>query len=143
MKLHVEQNNEGAAGFSVESVVIFAIDNGADPRIRARFERHIDTLRSMGRLRRPMRLCIGSWQGQIEASYEMLRSDFEAHVMQHGWVKDQEAVLGVVAGQAFLIDREGKVVSAGRWKKVDPRYAHVMCEGWTCFLDNNEYWVAE
>jgi hypothetical protein len=143
MKLHIEQNSEAMADAAVDSVVIFAIDNGADPRTRARFERHIDTLRAMGSLKRPIRLCVGMWKGQIETSYEMVRSDFEQHVMQQGWVAQQEAILGVVAGQAVIIDRDGKVQSVGRWKKVDAGYAMAFCDGWTFFLDSGEYWVAE
>lgn len=142
MRQMQDQIEGGMAGQSVEAVVIFAIDNGNDPRVRARFERHLDTLRAMGSLRRPVRLCIGMWKGQMEASYEMVRSDFEAHVMRQGWVLQQEAVLGVVAGQAVLIDQQGKVSSAGKWHKIDPVYAS-FCEGWTYYLDSNEYWIAE
>lgn len=142
MKLHIEQNEDGAAGSAVESVVIFAIDNGHDPRIRARFERHLDTVRAMGQMKRPVRLCMGMWKGKIEASYEMVRSDFEQHVMRYGWVRQQAAILGVVAGRAVLIDWYGKVSEAGSWHKVEAMYAP-FCDGWTYYLDTNEYWVAE
>lgn len=127
---------------AVDAVVIFAIDNGADPRTRARFERHIDTLRAMGVLRRPMRLCVGMWQGQMETSYELTRADFEAHVMRHDWVRNQDAVLGVVAGQAVLINQQGEVSSAGEWMKVRDDQAFRFYDGWTYYLDTKEYFVA-
>lgn len=142
MRQMQDQIEDGMSGQSaVEAVVIFAIDNGNDPRVRARFERHIDTLRSMGSLRRPVRLCIGMWEGKMEASYEMVRSDFEAHVMRHGWVTNQDAILGVVAGQAVLIDQQGKVMDAGRWRHL-PGNEALLQQGWTYYLDTNEYWVA-
>ena len=141
MRQMQDQIEVGMAGQSVEAVVIFAIDNGSDPRVRARFERHLDTLRAMGSLKRPVRLCIGMWKGQMEASYEMLRSDFEAHVMQGGWITNQEAILGVVAGQAVLIDQQGNVSEAGYWTCVDVWDAN-RSEGFTYYLDTNQYYTA-
>lgn len=141
MQDQIEGGMAGHADVDADAVVIFAIDNGSDPRVRARFERHLDTLRAMGSLRRPVRLCVGMWKGQIETSYEMLRADFERHVMPFEWVRGQEAILAVVAGQAVLIDQQGNVQPAGHWSRI-PARAAAHYEGWTYYLDSNEYYVA-
>lgn len=135
MSKHIENLAEAAA----RSVVIFAIDRGSDPRIRARFERHVDTLRAMGVLKRPVRLCVGMWEGVMEASYEMDAEDLEK---VSDWVKGQDALLFVSAGKvASLRYGNGAVEVIGEWQKVSATEA-MRHPGWTYYLDANEYWVA-
>jgi hypothetical protein len=124
-----------------DEVIIFAIDNGNDPRTRARFERHLDNLRAIGKLKRPVRLCIGMWEGELETSYEMSRADFERHVMSAGVVTHQQAILAVVDGQAIMVYRDGKRENVGAWVSTSPSEVHHHI-GWTYYLDTKEYFIA-
>ena len=71
--------------------VIFAIDNDNDLHVNAKFLRHVDTLRALGKIPEVIP-CIGCWEGKLERSYMMLAKDFH-HVSDY--VKGQEAVLYV------------------------------------------------
>lgn len=74
--------------------VIFAIDNNTDVHTNAKFLRAIDTARVMGKmLGDTMVHAIGYWEGILEPSFILTRSDYMAHAK--GWAKDQECVLVV------------------------------------------------
>ena len=73
--------------------VIFPIDNCSDLHTLAKFTRHLDTQRAMGNLVGDVKLCIGLYNGCLEYSFHMLVVDFDKHVRDTVYVKDQETFL--------------------------------------------------
>lgn len=130
--------------------IIFAIDeNGPQSfRTRARFLRHLDTLRAMGKLRDDPRTAIGHWVDPdtqvswLEPSYVLDAEDFHEHVQPHGWVNGQKCVLSVDATSCAIVglaNRPGEVYPLGAFRCI----GKVMPQGnWTRFDDTGEFWVA-
>lgn len=82
--------------------VIFAIDNNADLHTVAKFTRHLDTARALGKLQGDVAACIGQWtdvdgNAHLEPSYMMDRVDYDAFVAESRYVDKQVCVL-LVAG---------------------------------------------
>jgi len=82
--------------------VIFAIDNDADLHTVARFARHLDTQRALGKLQGDVVACIGQWTDadghpHLEPSYMVNRADYDSFVASSGYVDKQTCVL-LVAG---------------------------------------------
>jgi hypothetical protein len=126
--------------------VIFAIDNNTDTHTVAKFMRHVDTQRSMGKLKGNMVQAIGYWEGILEPSYIMTRADYEAHVMASGYVDGQEAVL--VAPQdsrqpAHVASVNLKEVheSLGAIREIMPEQAKT-ANAWTFNMSTSKYFAA-
>ena len=78
--------------------VIFAIDNGGDLNTRARFLRHLDTLRAMGKLKHPEEVAEGvakAFTYGFSLRYRVATHDYLKHVQPHGWVNAQPGVITV------------------------------------------------
>lgn len=130
--------------------VIFAIDDGASLRVRARFLRFLDENRVMGKFKGEPRTCIGRWEDNatgdvfLDPSYCLDVEDYKSHIVPHGWVNKQKCVMLVegahsvasLAGPANLSQTTpiGIFTCVGR----------VMPTGdWTRFDDTNDFWVAK
>lgn len=128
------------------SDIIFAIDEAEGLRTRARFLRHMDELRVLGKLQKPMRSAVGHWVDPdgvswLEPAYAIDEADFDAFVRPHGWVNGQQCVLRLTVGRAEIV---GLARHAG---KVSP-IGVFTCAGkgmpagdWTRFDDTGDYWV--
>lgn len=128
-----------------EATIIFAIDNGSDPRFRARFERHIDTQRAMGKLAGPMLLATGMWEGVMEGAYIMTLKDYLAHVAPR-WVQNQDCVLVTRRGEPCMLTEAGGVMPTKNTLGplvVKPFAEAIKSPGWTYVHALDEYWVAE
>lgn len=126
--------------------VIFAIDNPHDIHAMAKFTRHVDTLRAMGKLRGGFASCIGYWEGTLEPSFIMDRDDFYDHIKP----------LGFVDGQICILECNGKdarqpcqlVYADGKRETVPPmRQASVdeakRSNAWTYRMDTQQYFVSK
>ena len=126
------------------SYVIFSIYNWTDLHTKAKFFRHMDTLRSMGKLKSKLLSLIGSWEGQLEDSFLLDQEDFESHVRRSGFVNDQNAFLIVSEEKSMPVgyDTIFGYVQEGRMKAVTKEKALVQ-EGWTYRPDTNTYYIIE
>ena len=101
--------------------VIFAIDNNNSIHAVAKFTRYLDTLRATNKLDGGVTQCIGHWEGDLEVSYLMRKSDYDHYISGRGWADKQEAVL-VVPGDTrqpcTLIMRDGTIHSVGKMVEI-------------------------
>lgn len=77
---------------------VFEIDNGTDLNVRARFLRHLDTLRAMGKFKHPEELAEGvakAFTHGFSIRYRMSTHDYLRHVHTPGWVNGQPSVVTV------------------------------------------------
>lgn len=128
--------------------IIFAIDNGADLKVRARFERHLDELRAMNKLQHSVRLCVGSWENKLESSYEMSAADFAHHVNDTDHVRNQDAFLFIGSdGACVLLHQSGgelvRDVNLRHFVPASAAEAHAAVDGFTYYLDSHEYFIAQ
>lgn len=119
--------------------VIFAIDNGEDLRTQARFLRHLDGLRAQSKLSGPVRLCVGSYKGALENSYQMTLEDYILFVEGKGWADWQESVLRIRGVDLFLLFRDGSTQELG---EMGCSVHQPQTDGWTYFLDSRLYMYA-
>lgn len=135
--------------------VIFAIDNDDDVHTNAKFLRFIDTLDVMGKMRGKMKLCIGSYRGQMERSYIVSFNDFIDHIEPSGYVDKQQSVMVLRDGAygkvyaTLKFNNHGYDMEDGRGdmflgvlKAVDKDEAMAEC-GWTYRPDHNQYYVVD
>jgi hypothetical protein len=123
--------------------VIFSIDKWYDLHTLAKFTRHLDTLRSMGKLEGEVKLIIGSYEDKPELSFICMQSDFNNFVKDSGYVDNQDSFLyvGDEKGMpARLIDKEGKMLDGGRLKEVGPLMAFEE-SSWSYRPDLNKFYV--
>jgi hypothetical protein len=123
--------------------VIFAIDNSHDVHQQAKFLRHVDTLRVMGKLRGLFALCIGSYKGDMERSYMMLATDYEKHIPKSGYVDNQESILrvpGDVRQPCTLEYFDGRREVIGPMKRIHSSERHLY-DGWTYVEKTGAYYV--
>ena len=120
--------------------VVFAIDDNWNVHTVAKFLRHVDTLRAMGKIK-PVVQCIGNWEGVLEVSYMMNLKDFDKHVVPYGFVEGQEAVL-VVAGDTrqpcHIRFPTGHTVSVGPMVEIDGPIGN-----WTYVPATNKYFTCK
>lgn len=124
--------------------VIFSIDNVNDTHAMAKFMRHMDTQRAMGKMSGNMVHCIGSYKGEIEPSFLMRFDDFQEHVIGRGFVENQESILRVSECNkqyAELVYADQSRESIGSLKSVSKDEA-MKHDAWTYRPDLNIYWVA-
>lgn len=120
--------------------VIFAIDNDNDTHVVAKFMRHVDTLRAMGKID-PVVQLIGCYRGQLERSYMMRADQFDA---VSEYVRNQESIL-LVPGDTrqpcvleYLVGNER--VPLGPMGEVSASDA-LQFEAWTYNPSNGKYFV--
>ena len=126
---------------STEPVVVFATD---DPN-KARFLRHMDELRVMGKLEGKLISCIGSFNGTLELSYLMTCNDYINHVLPFSYTKGQESVLYVKDMTAYLVFNykfSRSPIELGPLVQVTHDKA-MSCKSWTHRLDTGQYWTTE
>ena len=100
--------------------VIFTYDNNSDVHHSAKFYRFIDTLRAMGKLRGKVVKTFGMYDGLIEDSFIVRRDDFFDHILDSGFVGEQEPFLMVPASNkqpvSLYYQQTGEYESLGRMK---------------------------
>lgn len=123
--------------------VIFSIDEGHDLHTKAKFLRHMDTLRSMKKLKGNLKLAISSFQGNLEDSYIISMTDFNDHVRNSEYVQRQAFFLNVggSAGMPYvLVDKFDNIAIKGNL--VSTRSLPEGCIDWTYRPDMGFYWVS-
>ena len=123
--------------------VIFAIDKSDEVHTQAKFLRHVDTLRAMGKLRGVFASCIGCYKGDMERSYMMLMSDFNEHIRRSGYVDKQESFLripGDVRQPCVLEYQDGQADVLGPMVSLHASEAH-MFDGWTYVEKTGRYYT--
>ena len=73
--------------------VIFAIDNNEDFHNVAKFMRHIDTQKALGKLKGNIVENVGYWEGIMETSYTLREEDYMEFVVSLGYTQNQDCVL--------------------------------------------------
>ena len=120
--------------------IIFAIDNDNDPHVVAKFMRHCDTERAMGRMW-PISMVIGCYNGQLERSYIVLAQEFDK---VKDYVKDQESILRVPADtrQPCVLEylSTGERESVGPMREVSAQEA-LQAMAWTYEPIEQKYFV--
>ena len=120
--------------------VIFAIDNDNDTHVVAKFMRHVDTLRAMGKIASVVQL-IGCYKGQLERSY-MIRADRFDLVADY--VRHQESILLVPGDQRQPCVLEylagGDHVSVGPMRSVSAAEA-LQADAWTYNPNVDKYYI--
>jgi hypothetical protein len=88
---------------------IFSIDKPYDLYTVSKFNRHLDTLRAMGKLKGEVEMCIGKWEGKLEPSYRVLTVDFEKHVLPSGYLDGQKCFMRISSDlrQPAILDWRG------------------------------------
>lgn len=124
---------------------IFSIDNVGDLHTLAKFTRHLDTLRSMGKLRGNVIPCIGSYKGVLEQSFLMRSDDYGEHVDNTHYMDNQESILRVSEcnkqyAELYFLAEEGRV-PIGSLKSVSKAEA-MHHDAWTYRPDLDIYWVS-
>jgi hypothetical protein len=77
----------------INNHVIFEIDNDKDLHTVAKFTRHLDTQRALGRLNYNPQIGIGSYDDDLGQCYMMDYNDYYEFVANSGYVDGQESVL--------------------------------------------------
>jgi len=109
----------------INNHVIFAIDNDKNLHTVAKFTRHLDTQRALGRLNYNPQIGIGSYDDELEQCYMMDYNDYYEFVANSGYVDGQESVLILNPRnprsstlQGVLEYRGGGAEYLGIWKDV-------------------------
>ena len=122
--------------------IIFAIDDDTNVHTVAKFMRHVDTQRAMGRMA-PMQMLIGCYDGVLEKSYMINASDID-HV--NAFIQDQVCVMrvpGDVRQPCCLVYANGETEVLGAMREVSAAEAIRSHKGWTYSIDQGKYFVAE
>lgn len=123
--------------------VIFAIDKSDDVHTQAKFLRHVDTLRAMGKLRGVFASCIGSYKGDMERGYMMLMTDFNEYVRKSGYVDNQESFLrvpGDVRQPCVLEYQDGQAEVLRPMERIHASERHLYA-GWTYVEKTGAYYI--
>jgi len=130
----------------INNHIIFSFDNPWQIHIAAKLYRHLDTLAAMNKLKYTPKLGKGYYQGELEPCVMMDYNDFMGHVLNSGYVKQQESFLKLNQRnprgsqlQAALLYDDFKAPSKllGDFNEVSYSEA-LLSEGWTC-LDGHYY----
>lgn len=125
------------------SYVIFSIDNWWDLHTLAKFTRHMDTLKSMGKLQGSVVPLVGCYNDQPEMSFICTEYDFDTGVRGSGYVDKQESFLYVSEEKqmpAWLKDRDGNKLKSGRLEKSNAVSA-MDTGSWTYRADINQFFT--
>ena len=128
----------------IKNYVIFSFDNPYQIHVAAKFYRHLDTLRAMGKISNPL-LGTGMYEGDIEPVVYMDRNDFEEHILHSGYVNNQECFLILNPINPRSENYQGTLVYQGdkpdhiigRVNQIKPGYEHHY-NSWSRF--NGVYW---
>jgi len=133
----------------MSAYVIFAIDNDDDLHTNAKFMRHMDEARAMGKLKGNCVLCIGSYNDVLERSYLVSAYDFVNVVADSGYLDNQESILSLETGYkgrtyATLRYRKDDAdpISLGEFRSISP-YEIGEHRSWTYRPDLGIYFVAD
>lgn len=134
--------------------VIFEIDNDGDAHTVAKFLHMFDVKRAMLETEGNIKPLIGSWLGKLATSYIVTAKDFNDHVLNSGYVNDQDAFLFVrdghkgrtyarlqLAWELFNGFADGSE-EMGEFAPVSLDEA-MACSGWTYDPASGEYFVAK
>jgi len=126
----------------MSNYVIFSIDDVNDVHKLSKFLHHVSVLDAMQKTKGKLKVCIGSYKGEMEQSFIMHEDDFH-HVS--AYVKGQESFLYVRDGHkgvvyADLHYNDGETVPLGQIKAVSKDEA-MQQDAWTYRPDMNVYWV--
>lgn len=130
--------------------IIFSIDEVNDVHTLAKFLRHMDTQKALGKMEGAMRILMGSYKGVMEQSFICTEGDFNNHVSPMGFTTNQESVLrlyetsnGRTAPRSFadLIYNSGDMDSLGEFKEVSRELAMTL-DGWTYDPMMDTYYAA-
>jgi hypothetical protein len=118
---------------------IFEIDDDKNLHTVAKFLRHVDTLRAMGKIN-PVHQTIGSFEGKLSMSYMMDAKDLP---LVYDYIKEQDWILrvpGDTRQPASLETPKGRhVTTLGPLRKVsDPGKE----PDWTYEPTTETYWIA-
>jgi hypothetical protein len=128
--------------------VIFSIDSVTDVHTLAQFSHHLDVKRAMQKLKGNVVLAIGSYKGQLEQSFILLREDFDLVVRDSQWIKGQESILHVEDGHGGVVYgaleylATGTTEHIGVLREIDRREVSAY-DAWTYRPDLNKYFIAE
>lgn len=127
------------------SYVIFSIDRENDAFAMNAFKNYIADIQRKVVVSNLIPL-IGSYKGTLENSFIWNVDDFNTHIRDTIYIKDQESILHVASGNKmeatleFLSDGSEEFIGC----------MHVVCEAeamsseaWTKRLDMSTYWVAK
>ena len=125
--------------------IIFSIDNGHDLHTMAKFLRHIDTVKAMGKLEGGFIQCIGYYKGKLENSFIMDEKDYVRFVAKLGFTVKQESVLqvpGDTRQPCVLIYQKLPPNVLSPMRKIKPEVAS-KSKAWTYVVEENTYWTAD
>jgi len=126
--------------------VVFSIDNWHDIHTLAKFTRHVDTLRSMGKLEGNVKVLVGCYDDRPEISFICMKSDFNNHFKDTPYLRDQKTFLHVSEEKqmpAYLADQEGNKVDSGRLSPVAGYVALGTHSSWSYRPDIDKFFVME
>lgn len=130
--------------------IIFSIDEVNDVHTLAKFLRHMDTQKALGKMEGAMRILMGSYKGVMEQSFICTEGDFNNHVSPMGFTTNQESVLrlyetsnGRTAPRSFadLIYNSDDTDSLGEFKEVSRELAMTL-DRWTYDPMMDTYYAA-
>ena len=132
----------------MEKYTIFSIDDVNDIHALAKFTHYLDVKKAMQELKSEVKVCVGSYKGQLETSFLMRSDDFERFInCRSGWpfIKNQESILRVSECNKQYATLEylatGKKEFIGSLKCVDKDTA-LKQDAWTYRPDVDQYWIA-
>lgn len=122
--------------------VIFSIDKDHDLHQKAKFLRHMDTLRSMGKLSDTMVVAIGSYKGKLESSYIVSERDFNQYVLGSSFVDNQESFMfvGPQSWMPYWIETNYTELTVKEGNLRSLSYLPNGIKDWTYRPDLNLYW---
>lgn len=122
------------------SYIIFSIDEVNDVHTLAKFLRHMDTQKALGKVEGAMRILMGSYKGAMEQSFICTEGDFNNHVSPMGFTTNQESV-SAPRSFATLVFPDGDTDSLGEFKEVSRELAMAL-DGWTYDPMMDTYYAA-
>lgn len=128
------------------SYVIFSIDHWYELHTLAKFTRHVDTLRSMGKLEGQVFLLIGCYQDRPELSFICTEKDFNDHIRDSNFVNGQKSFLHVGDESkmpAWIKDWEGNTLDSGRLRVRNNVVALAEYGDWSYRPDLNIFYVMD
>lgn len=129
--------------------IIFAIDNDTDTHVIAKFMRHIDTMRALGKFRGSFIHCISCNYGMLESSYMMDERDYCDFVEPMGFTDNQDCIMHVPGDTRQPCTMEWNTFGELDWldnTKTIGAMRSITAEearrrmSWTYVIETNTYW---
>ena len=126
--------------------IVFAIDNNTDTHTVAKFLRHMDTAKAMGKMTGNMVHGVGYWEGILKPTYIVNRDDYKAHVAGSGYVDGQDGVLVAPHGtrqpaHVATADLSTVLTGLGPIQEVPKEEVHSW-DAWTFNMTSGRYFAA-